>query len=279
MKAPKPKSLKDIKLHPAADLFPDYSDEAYAELREDIRENGLREKILPLTADGRFLADGKHRLKVCIELGIEPKLVPQSQLNDEQKIISFVMSKKLHRRHLTVNQRADLGLAALPLYEAAAKERQRAAGGDRKSAEAKSGDRSPSKEGDRSGEAIRQAAKDVKVGHATLAKKKVIREKGSKQLKADVKAERITINAAYRMIRDSERPPPLPPDDSELAFTRNVQTKLFKGVEVISVVCAGIDGFTVDSERAKFASDVAGKLSEYAAVLRRWAKPKVQVVK
>jgi len=42
----------------------------------------------------------------------------------------LVVSLNLHRRHLTTSQRAGVALDMLPMLEAEAKERQRAAGGD-----------------------------------------------------------------------------------------------------------------------------------------------------
>lgn len=57
------------KAHPAADSFPMMNDARYAELRDDILENGLRQ---PITLyDGQVL-DGRNRMKACAELGVKP---------------------------------------------------------------------------------------------------------------------------------------------------------------------------------------------------------------
>src|SRR4051812_1988319 len=57
-------------IHEVALLFPVMSDAEYAALRESIRAIGLTDPIW--TWQGKII-DGRHRLRVCIELGIEPK--------------------------------------------------------------------------------------------------------------------------------------------------------------------------------------------------------------
>lgn len=89
-----------IKPHPLADLFPMMSDEMFSALVADIRENGLREPII--LHEGMIL-DGRNRHKACVEVGVEPITRPWDQRGSA---LSFVVSKNLHRRHLSESQRA-----------------------------------------------------------------------------------------------------------------------------------------------------------------------------
>jgi hypothetical protein len=76
------------------------SDEAFAALVADIRENGLREAIV--LYEGKVL-DGRNRYRACTEVGIEPIT---KQWDQRGTALSYVISKNLHRRHLSESQRA-----------------------------------------------------------------------------------------------------------------------------------------------------------------------------
>jgi hypothetical protein len=110
----KPKSWRDLlPVHPAAELFPLMSEEELRALGEDIRKNGLREGVSLL--DGE-LVDGRNRLDAMEIIGI--KLITGNGAPDWVNIpfrniqgvdpFTFVISKNLHRRHLTADQRREL---------------------------------------------------------------------------------------------------------------------------------------------------------------------------
>jgi hypothetical protein len=69
-------------------------------LVEDIRENGLREPII--VHEGKVL-HGRHRLRACQELGVEP--IVREWDGECGTPEAFVASKNLLRRHLTESQR------------------------------------------------------------------------------------------------------------------------------------------------------------------------------
>ena len=92
-----------LAIHPLAEIFPPMSEEAFAGLVEDIRENGLREAII--VHEGKVL-DGRNRYLACTKIGIEPITRPWDGRGDP---IAFVVSRNLHRRHLTTSQRAMVG--------------------------------------------------------------------------------------------------------------------------------------------------------------------------
>jgi hypothetical protein len=108
------------KLHPAVTWLPELSESEYQELRDDIKARGLREPILIKSG---YIIDGRHRLKACRELGIEPTFKEYTGSD----ILAEILSRNLLRRHLTADQRAML--VAKPRGDsvgAAAKERVKA---------------------------------------------------------------------------------------------------------------------------------------------------------
>jgi len=89
-----------MEFHPLADIFPMMSAEEYAALKDDIATHGLRE-IITLAEDK--IADGRNRYKACVELGIELRY---EEWDGVGSLLAFIISKNLHRRHLSESQRA-----------------------------------------------------------------------------------------------------------------------------------------------------------------------------
>lgn len=87
-------------VHPAAELFPLFSQEELTDLAADIKVNGL---LHPIVRDdqGRIL-DGRNRLAACEIAGIAPRF----ETYEDDDPVSFVLSANLARRHLTKGQRA-----------------------------------------------------------------------------------------------------------------------------------------------------------------------------
>lgn len=90
-----------MRLHELADLFPQMSEGEYNALRDDISKRGQIEPIL--LYKGRIV-DGRHRLRACRELGIEPKTTEWQ--DDEDSLVQHAIALNIHRRHLTTSQRA-----------------------------------------------------------------------------------------------------------------------------------------------------------------------------
>jgi ParB-like chromosome segregation protein Spo0J len=91
---------KDLKIDPLATLFPPMAEEEFARLKADIAARGQLEPIW--THRGRVV-DGRHRLRACRELGLEPIV---REYDGDSTVLGFVIAKNLHRRHLSANQRA-----------------------------------------------------------------------------------------------------------------------------------------------------------------------------
>lgn len=105
--------------HPACQLFPTLSDEDFRALADDIKENGLLEPIIVYNGE---ILDGRNRFEACEVSGVDPQFIAW---NGDGSPAQFVISKNLHRRHLTASQRAAIAYELLPMLEAEAKERQR----------------------------------------------------------------------------------------------------------------------------------------------------------
>lgn len=110
-----------IPFHPAANVFPLMGDEELRTLAEDIKANGLREPIW-LAPDGSIL-DGRNRYRACQLAGVKPDIREWSE-EDHGPLLQFVISRNLHRRHLSTTQRAMAAARALPHYKEQARERQ-----------------------------------------------------------------------------------------------------------------------------------------------------------
>lgn len=110
----------ELSLHPLCTLFPRLTGQEFESLKNDIRENGLREPII--IHDGMIL-DGGNRYRACIEIGIEPGVMKFGGGN----LVSYVISANLHRRHLTPGQQAAIVASAQDWANSQGR------GGDRKS--------------------------------------------------------------------------------------------------------------------------------------------------
>ena len=99
-----------LKSHPVAEIFP-IPDEGHLQaLANDIAARGLIEEIV--LYDGKIL-DGRCRYLACERAGVAPRF-RQYDGNDP---LGFVISRNVHRRHLTKNQRvlAAARAATLPV--------------------------------------------------------------------------------------------------------------------------------------------------------------------
>jgi hypothetical protein len=93
--------MKQLNIHPIADLMPSMSTEEYEGLKASIRERGQKVPILLL--HGQIL-DGRHRYRACQELGIDP-IITEIDTSDP---LGLVFTLNLRRRHLRKDQIAML---------------------------------------------------------------------------------------------------------------------------------------------------------------------------
>lgn len=97
----------NLELHPLAEIIPPASPEDFAALVASIEAVGQLEPIR--TWQGQVI-DGRHRLKACEQLGIEPVL---REVRPEEvgggtgaALLSYVLALNINRRHATTSQRA-----------------------------------------------------------------------------------------------------------------------------------------------------------------------------
>ena len=115
--------VEGLRAHPLAGQIPVMSAAERALLVEDVRGRGIHSR-LEVTAEGVVL-DGRHRLEVARELGLEVVPVRVVAPADE---VEHMVRAALARRHLTASQRGALAveLAAFQTARAEAVVRQRA---------------------------------------------------------------------------------------------------------------------------------------------------------
>jgi hypothetical protein len=96
--------LDEFQFHPLAEMFDLLGDDspAFLSLVEDIGANGLRE---PITMFGGRVLDGRNRVRACAKAGVKIGVDRQHQFHGDNPT-AFVISKNLHRRHLSDDDRA-----------------------------------------------------------------------------------------------------------------------------------------------------------------------------
>ncbi len=112
-----------MKTHKAALAMPEMSKDDFAKLKADISKHGL---LCPVETLNGEVIDGRHRLKACRQVGIEPELV-EANLNG-QTPEEYVWSLNGERRHLTASQRAAVATLLWPAEKVKAKDRKRGKG-------------------------------------------------------------------------------------------------------------------------------------------------------
>lgn len=155
--------------HEYAKAFPMLDDAARQSLIEDVRANGVLE---PIVFIGRYILDGRNRYYAARECGIAYPRV--EYLGDDP--LAFVVSRNLHRRHLSESQRAMVAanLAKMPR------------GGDRRS---DSFDQTANLRND-------QAAGMLNVSPRTVETARKVVNDGAPELIAAVEAGHVSVSAA-----------------------------------------------------------------------------------
>lgn len=110
-----------LPVHPAANHFPLMSEAPLLELKADIAKQGLRDKVdLYWDRDQKpWLIDGRNRLDALAALGqelfddagklrAEFQSCPPPRLYSEADVLAYIISKNIHRRHLTSQQKRAL---------------------------------------------------------------------------------------------------------------------------------------------------------------------------
>jgi N6-adenosine-specific RNA methylase IME4 len=110
--------MKPYPVHPAAEIFPLLAGPELRALADDIRVNGLRQKLILYRGQ---LLDGRNRLAACKIAKVDPLYVGAA---DDIDPLAYVVSVNLRRRHLDESQRAMAAARCKVLFEEAARGRQ-----------------------------------------------------------------------------------------------------------------------------------------------------------
>ncbi len=180
-------------------LLPPLSAEEFAGLEADILEHGC---LTPLIIWSDILVDGHHRYEICRrhEIPFSVQTIVLDSL-DEAKFWTWQHQK--HRRNLTAYHRAELALKLKDVIMARAKERQRAAGGDRKSENAKSVPQNSAEPK----ETRQELAEIGGVSHDTVSRTEYIASHADEETKEKLRRgeKGTSINKEYNRLRAGEK--------------------------------------------------------------------------
>jgi hypothetical protein len=169
--------MTEYQSHEAAHIFPLMQGADFDELVADIKENGLKERIILL--DGRVL-DGRNRLRAALAAGVKPEFLNftsgDPQIGDP---LRFVISKNLHRRHLDTGQRASIAAKFADMRQ-----------GERTDLEPSANLQKVSQE---------EAADMMNVSTRSVADAKAVHDHGSPELNAALDAGEIKVSNAAEM--------------------------------------------------------------------------------
>ena len=183
-------------------LLPPLSAEEYAGLETDILEHGC---LSPMITWNGNLVDGHHRYEICTKHEI-PFSVQNIVFDNLDAAKLWAWKHQEHRRNLTPYHRAEIALKLKDVIAAKAKERQKAAGGDRKSEQAKSVPQIFA-EPINNKETRHELAEIADISHTTLDKVEYITENADEETKDKLRRgeKGMSINKEYNRLRQEEK--------------------------------------------------------------------------
>lgn len=172
-----------MKSHPLSEVFPLMDKDELAKLAADIEANGLREPVV--LYEGMIL-DGRNRWSACKRLKMQQVETVQYEGDNPA---AFVVSVNLHRRHLSVSQRAMIAAELARLEK----------GWQNKGSASANAQNCALRETTQE-----EAAEALSVSKRTVQKAKKVLEKGSKKQVEKVKKGEATVDAVESEIREKE---------------------------------------------------------------------------
>lgn len=115
--------MTKLAIHPAAEIFPLIEGEELKALAESIKQHGQQ---LPILLYQGKVIDGRNRCRACQMAKVEPWTATADL--DGMTPLEFVLTLNDKRRHMTREERSFSAAKAKVVFEAEAKERQKAAG-------------------------------------------------------------------------------------------------------------------------------------------------------
>ena len=183
-------------------LLPRMSDDEFTELKASIQTEGQHYPIV--VNENLEVLDGHHRLKACIELGIEPDFEVR-KFDDKLLEKKFVIEANLRRRHLTRFQLVELGMPLLDIEKALAKKRQISGGKTGRNIQLglAPDDTKPVLTKSKATAAV---AKKIGVSTRTFERGKKILQIASEEEKQKLREGKVSIAKVYREITELEKP-------------------------------------------------------------------------
>ena len=192
-------------------IVPDLTEKEYSDLKESVKENGQWVPII-INKEGIVL-DGHHRFKVCQELGILPKYEIKELENEFYERL-FIIDCSLKRRNLNKFQIIALELQREGLLSEISKQIKESTYPTKgqkgfqpiSNVPLISEEHKPHTKKDYlERETISKLAKHAGVGRDTIAKVRLINEKGTEKQKEDLEKGKTTINKVYNKIKKEEK--------------------------------------------------------------------------
>ena len=187
-----------LKIDPELEkLLPPLTPEEYAGLEADIVKNGC---LSPLVAWKEIIVDGHHRHRICRKHDI-PFKTENLEFDSLAEAKLWAWQHQKHRRNLEPFQRAEIALQFKEAIVKRAKRKQSQAGGDRKSAKAKSLlENSPEAV---PGKTTRQEIAEIAgLSDNTIARAEFLDKHADEVTKEKLRAGQTSINKEYKRIKE-----------------------------------------------------------------------------
>lgn len=222
------KPTYEIKIDPVFEsLIPPLSTEEFEQLKENILEAG--ECHDPILVWNSIIVDGHNRWKIIQENPDITYQVREMIFLSRNDAMAWMIRNQLGRRNLTAFTRTELSLKLKPLLVEEAKKRQ-GERNDLKDIPQKS-----------AGSEVRdEIAKAANVSHDTVSKVERIIEKAPEEVKDRLRRGEVSINRAYKEIKEEEPPKPVvsvkPPQRTPAreSFTINLSESDQKTIKKLS---------------------------------------------
>jgi N6-adenosine-specific RNA methylase IME4/ParB-like chromosome segregation protein Spo0J len=175
---------------PYKNLIRPLTTDEYEQLEQSILADGCRD---PLVLWNDKLLDGHNRYEICDKHNIQFETA-EIDLHDENAAKIWILQNQLARRNLTTYERAEIALQLEPLIAAKAKEQQ--------------GTRTDLLENSTKSDPINtrlELAQKAGISDNTIARAKLIHEKGTEEQKERLRKGDSTINREYTAIRKQEQ--------------------------------------------------------------------------
>lgn len=189
------------------------SKEELEQLVTDLEKNGLQDKIV--LHEGKVL-DGRNRILALGRCLHDEDFIQWRDVYEyaDDNVLAWVVSKNLHRRHLTTSQRAAIAAELVNAFAEEAKQRQ----GTRTDIKASLPESSKA-------QAREQAAKVMHVSPRIVSDAKKVAA-SSPELHEEVKQGKKTVHAALKEAKEVEKPA-APQDDGVLTKLQSSLIRIF----------------------------------------------------